>query len=101
MERVAERFIRYAKQYTTSNPESETCPSTDRQIGFMKKLVDELKEIGCCEIELDNFGCVLATIPANGPENDPVIGFIAHVDTSPDFAGENVLPQIRWHNDSV
>jgi tripeptide aminopeptidase len=53
-----------------------------------------LHEIGCSEIELDEFGYVIATIPANGLENLPVIGFVAHVDTSPDFSGENVNPQI-------
>jgi tripeptide aminopeptidase len=94
MEKVAERFIRYAKEYTTSDPESKTYPSTGRQLVFMKKLADELHEIGCSEIELDEFGYVIATIPANGLENLPVIGFVAHVDTSPDFSGENVNPQI-------
>lgn len=94
MEKVTERFIRYAKEYTTSDPGSETYPSTDRQIVFMKKLTDELWEIGCSEVKLDKFGYVMATIPANGVENAPVVGFIAHVDTSPDFSGENVQPQI-------
>jgi tripeptide aminopeptidase len=94
MEKVAERFIRYAKEYTTSDPESKTYPSTARQLVFMKKLADELREIGCSEIELDEFGYVMATVPANGFENVPVIGFVAHVDTSPDFSGENVNPQI-------
>jgi len=94
LEKVTERFIRYAKQYTTSNPESETYPSTERQMVFMQKLADELREIGCSEVELDEFGYVMATIPANGVENVPLIGFVAHVDTSPDFSGENVQPQI-------
>jgi tripeptide aminopeptidase len=94
MEKVAERFIRYAKEYTTSDPESKTYPSTARQLVFMKKLANELREIGCSEIELDEFGYVMATVPANGFENVPVIGFVAHVDTSPDFLGENVNPQI-------
>jgi tripeptide aminopeptidase len=94
MEKVAERFIRYAKEYTTSDPESKTYPSTARQLVFMKKLANELREIGCSEIELDEFGYVMATVPANGFENVPVIGFVAHVDTSPDFSGENVNPQI-------
>lgn len=93
-EKVVERFIRYAKEYTTSDPESETYPSTNRQLVFMKKLMDELKEIGLSEVEMDNFGYVTATIPANGIENAPVVGFVAHVDTSPDFPGENVQPQI-------
>ncbi len=94
MEKVVERFIRYAKEYTTSDPESETYPSTDRQLVFMKKLVEELKSIGLQEVEMDRFGYVTATIPANGIDDCPVVGFISHVDTSPDFSGENVQPQI-------
>ena len=94
MERVTERFIRYVKQHTTSDPESITYPSTDRQMVFMKKLAAELMEIGCSEVELDEFGYVTATIPSNGIGDVPVVGFVAHVDTSPDFPGENVQPQI-------
>jgi tripeptide aminopeptidase len=94
MEKVVERFLRYAKDYTTSDPESETCPSTERQMVFMKKLKAELIEIGLQEVELDENGYLMATIPANTSEKAPVVGFIAHVDTSPDFAGENVKPQI-------
>ncbi len=94
MEKVINRFIKYAKEYTTSDPESKTYPSTNRQIVFMKKLVDELNEIGLSEVEMDKYGYVTATIPANGVESSKVVGFVAHVDTSPDFAGENVKPQI-------
>lgn len=94
MEKVAERFIRYAKIYTTSDPESATYPSSERQLVFMRNLVKELEEIGCTEIEMDEFGYVMATIPANNDKLVPVVGFIAHVDTSPDFSGENVQPQI-------
>jgi tripeptide aminopeptidase len=94
MEKVVERFLRYAKDYTTSDPESETCPSTERQMVFMEKLKAELIEIGLQEVELDENGYLMATIPANTSEKAPVIGFIAHVDTSPDFAGESVQPQI-------
>ena len=94
MEKVVERFIRYAREYTTSNPNSTTYPSTDGQMEFMKKLETELKTIGLKEVELDNYGYLTATIPANGVENCPVVGFIAHIDTSPDFRGENVNPQI-------
>ncbi len=94
MEKVVERFINYAKEYTTSDPESKSYPSTERQTVFLKKLVEELEKIGCKEVEIDEFSYVTATIPASGIENAPVIGFIAHVDTSPDFAGENVNPQI-------
>ncbi len=101
MEKVAERFISYAKQYTTSDPESKTYPSTDRQLTFMKKMASELKSIGLDEVDMDKFGYVTATIPANGVENSPVVGFIAHVDTSPDFSGENVNPQIFQNYDGA
>lgn len=94
MEKVVERFINYAKQYTTSDPKSKTYPSTDRQLVFMKKLVEELKEIGLSEVEMDKYGYVTATIPAKGVSDCPVVGFISHVDTSPDFSGESVEPQI-------
>jgi len=94
MEKVVERFIRYAKEYTTSDPESKTYPSTNRQLVFMRKLVDELKGIGLSEVEMDNYGYVTATIPAKGVEGGEVVGFVSHVDTSPDFSGENVNPQI-------
>ncbi|WP_206611002.1 peptidase T [Mariniphaga sediminis] len=94
MDKVVERFIRYAKEFTTSDPESKTCPSTERQMVFMKKLEAELKEIGLAEVELDENGYLMATVPSNGNDSGPVVGFIAHVDTSPDFSGENVQPQI-------
>lgn len=94
MEKVVERFIRYAKECTASDPDSTTCPSTPCQTEFMKKLEAELQTLGLQEIELGNGGYLTATIPANGVENCPVVGFIAHVDTSPDFKGDNVNPQI-------
>ncbi|MEN8116578.1 MAG: peptidase T [Bacteroidota bacterium] len=94
MEKVVERFINYAKHHTTSDPESKTYPSTIRQLDFMEKLVEELKAIGLSEVEMDKYGYVTAVIPAKGSDNKPVVGFIAHVDTSPDFSGENVNPQI-------
>mgnify|MGYP000327276371 CR=1 FL=1 len=101
MEKVVERFLAYARQYTTSDPESTTYPSTDRQLVFMKKLVEELKTIGLSEVEMDKYGYVTATLPANGVEDCPVVGFIAHVDTSPDFSGENVNPQIIENYDGT
>ncbi|HYQ57051.1 MAG TPA: peptidase T [Draconibacterium sp.] len=99
MEKVVERFINYAKQYTTSDPKSKTYPSTDRQLVFMKKLVEELKEIGLSDVEMDEYGYVTATVPAKGVSESPVVGFIAHVDTSPDFSGKNVEPQILENYD--
>lgn len=101
MEKVVERFIRYAKQYTTSDPTSKAYPSTNRQISFMKKLVEELYEIGLSDVKMDSYGYVTATIPARGVEDAPVVGFIAHVDTSPDFSGENVQPQIVRNYDGA
>ncbi len=94
MDKVVERFIRYAKQYTTSDPESNSFPSTPGQIDFAKLLVDELKSIGVGEVELDKNGYVTGTIPANTPGDFPVVGFIAHLDTSPDFPGRDVKPRI-------
>ncbi|PIF06357.1 MAG: peptidase T [Draconibacterium sp.] len=94
MEKVVERFIRYAKQHTTSDPQSGTYPSTERQSVFMKKLAKELEEIGLSEISIDQYNYVTASVPANTEKNVPVVGFVAHVDTSPDFSGENVQPQI-------
>ncbi len=94
MEKVTERFIRYAKTHTTSDPGSDAFPSTDRQMVFMKMLKNELIEIGLKEVDLDENGYLMATVPANGNEHAPVVGFVSHVDTSPDFPGENVQPQI-------
>ncbi len=98
-EKVTERFIRYVKIHTTSDPESSTYPSTSRQMGFMQLLAEELKSIGCTEVEIDDFGYLMATIPANTNKKLPVVGFIAHVDTSPDFSGENVQPHIIMNYD--
>lgn len=98
-EKVTARFIRYVKIHTTSDPESSTYPSTSRQLDFMQLLAEELKSIGCTEVETDDFGYLTATIPANTNKKLPVVGFIAHVDTSPDFSGENVQPQIIMNYD--
>jgi tripeptide aminopeptidase len=95
MEKVIDRFIRYAKEYTTSDSASKTFPSTTRQLDFADKLVAELEGIGMEEVEKDEYGYVMATLPSNTTEKCPVIGFVAHMDTSPDFSGENVNPQIR------
>ncbi|MDD4143056.1 MAG: peptidase T [Prolixibacteraceae bacterium] len=94
IEKVTERFIRYAKAYTSSNPESKSFPSTKQQLVFMRQLEKELKSIGLSEVDLDENGYLMATIPANGYDKGPVPGFIAHVDTSPDFEGKDVDPQI-------
>ncbi len=80
--------------HTTSDFGSQSFPSTNRQLNFAKVLEDELREIGLCEVETDQYGYVSATLPSNCGDNIPVIGFIAHLDTSPDFNGENVKPAI-------
>lgn len=94
MENLVPRFLEYAKTYTTSDPKSETFPSTNRQLAFAATLAEELKALGMSEVEVDKHGYVMATLPANVPGNIPVVGFVAHMDTSPDFSGENVKPQI-------
>jgi tripeptide aminopeptidase len=89
---VIERFIRYAKIDTQSDHYSESFPSTLKQLDLAKVLLAELKEIGLSDIHLDASGYVYATLPAT-VTGAPVIGFIAHMDTSPDLSGTNVNPQ--------
>lgn len=90
-----ERLLNYVKVYTTSDEESETMPSTVRQFDLAKKLVEEMKAIGIQDAHVDEKGYVYGTIPATeGYENRITLGLIAHMDTAPDFSGENVKPQI-------
>lgn len=91
---VKERFIKYVKIETTSDRDVETCPSTPGQMVFAKALAEELKAIGLQEISLDDHGYLMATLPANIEKQAPVLGLIAHMDTSPDMSGKNVNPQI-------
>ncbi|MFN6038845.1 MAG: peptidase T [Bacteroidota bacterium] len=93
---VTERFIRYAKIDTQSDASSPTCPSTEKQKNLSRILVDELKQMGIEDAELDEKGYVYATIPSNTEKKVPVICFCSHVDTSPDCTGENVNPQIHY-----
>lgn len=92
---VTDRFVRYAKIDTQSDPTSPTCPSTEKQKNLSRLLVDELKAMGITDAELDQHGYVYATIPSNSSKNVPVICFCSHVDTSPDCSGENVNPVIH------
>ena len=96
---VTERFIRYAKIDTQSNPDSPTCPSTMKQKNLGKLLVEELTAIGIKDAELDEHGYVYATIPSNTTKDVPVICFCSHMDTSPDCSGENVNPIIHTKYD--
>lgn len=92
MEKVVERFLRYAVIDTQSDPESATCPSTEKQMELARVLVQELQDIGMQDVSLDENGYVMATLPANVDREIPAIGFITHMDTSPDMSGENVRP---------
>ena len=89
---AADRLIRYVQVDTQSDPASETQPSTEKQKDLSRILVDELKQIGISDAELDEYGYVYATIPATTDKNVPVLCFCAHVDTAPDCSGKNVKP---------
>ena len=94
MKKIAERFIRYARIDTQSDERSTTCPSTAKQFNLTKSLADELNYLGLTKIDIDGNGYLFATIPSNVPYAVPAIGFIAHIDVSPDAPSENVKPQI-------
>ncbi|MFZ0454720.1 MAG: peptidase T [Ignavibacteriaceae bacterium] len=90
-----ERFLRYVKYDTQSDEESTSFPSTEKQKNLSKDLAKELKELGLSDAQMDENGYVMATLPSNTDKNVPVIGFIAHVDTSPAVSGANVNPVIN------
>jgi len=92
-EELLNRFLKYVKIYTTSDEMSESCPSTERQWDLAKVLVEDLKEIGLEDISLDKNGYVMATLAAN-TEGVPSIGWIAHMDTAPNYNGNHVNPRI-------
>lgn len=94
MEKLVERFLRYVGTCTTSSYETGTHPSTKSQYDFAAMLVKELDQIGMTDITLDETGYIMATLPANTNEKLPVIGFIAHMDTSPDMSAERVSPRM-------
>ncbi|MBN2349237.1 MAG: peptidase T [Bacteroidales bacterium] len=94
MEKIVDRFLRYVKIDTQSDENSSNMPSTEKQWDLLKLLEKELKDMGLKDTSLDNNGYLMATLPANTDKVVPIIGFIAHVDTSPDFTSTNVNPQI-------
>lgn len=97
-EKLLTRFLNYVKIYSTSDADSEATPSTERQWDIANYIVEELKTIGLEDVSIDENGYIMGYVPANnGKENQPTIGFISHYDTSPDFTGENVKPQV-WEN---
>ena len=91
---ITERFLKYVSFHTTSDAETNLTPSTPGQMVFAKYLVEELTAIGLSDISLDKNGYVMATLPANTDKEVPTIGFIAHLDTSPDMSGKNIKPRI-------
>ena len=93
MEKLLDRFLRYTRMDTQSNEDSQTQPSTDKQLNLLKLLCRELNDLGV-EASLDEYGYVMGRIPSNIAKEVPAVGFIAHVDTAPDASGENVKAQI-------
>ena len=91
---VTDRFLKYVKFDTKSDENTGVTPSTPGQMVFAKYLKEELEALGLTEITLDDNAYLMATLPANTDEEIPTIGFIAHLDTSPDMSGENVNPQM-------
>jgi len=92
---VLDRFLRYVKIDTQSDPESKTIPSTEKQKDIGKVLVEELLQMGISDAHLDEFGYVYATIPGNSDKKVPVICFCSHMDTSPDSSGKDVKPMVH------
>ena len=89
------RFLKYVSFDTQSDERSESYPSTEKQLVLLRYLKEELETIGLEDVTMDEYGYVMATLPATpGKENVPTIGFISHVDTSPDMSGANVKPHI-------
>ncbi|MCM1108568.1 MAG: peptidase T [Clostridium sp.] len=96
---LTERFLTYVSFDTQSDEEGQGCPSTDKQMVFARYLKQELESLGLEEISLDEHGYLFATLPANTDKPVPTIGFIAHMDTSPDCSGADVCPRIVYGYD--
>lgn len=94
MDKLLDRFINYVSFDTQSKPSTRQVPSTDGQLKLAKVLKQELSSLGFSDITLSDRGYLMATLPSNVAWPTPVIGFIAHLDTSPDFSGKNVVPQV-------
>ena len=89
-----ERFLRYVRIDTQSATDAECYPSTAKQLNLARVLVEELNALGMADVRLDEYGYVTATLPANIQTTAPVVGFLAHMDTSPAASGENVKPRV-------
>ena len=93
-QKIIERFISYVKIDSQSNADSEVTPSTKIQWDIANKLVQDLKDIGLSRVSIDKNAYIYATLPSNIKKKCPIIGFISHFDTSPDFSGTNIKPQV-------
>jgi tripeptide aminopeptidase len=95
---VLERFLRYVQVDTRADESSTACPTTAGQMVLQRQLADELRAIGLADVDLDDHGYLMATIPATPGVDAPIVGFIAHVDTSPEMPGHAVRPIVheRW-----
>ena len=94
MDQVTERFLRYVKIDTQSDENSDRCPSTAKQMKFAELLKVEMIDIGLKDVSLDGNGYLMGTVPSNTSKKIPVVGFISHMDTSPDMTAKNVNPHI-------
>ncbi|MBT8301111.1 MAG: peptidase T, partial [Maribacter sp.] len=94
MQQLLDRFLAYVKIDTQSDPNSDTTPSTEKQWNLATELAYELERIGLKDVSIDDNAYIMATLPGNIEKEVPVIGFIAHFDTTPDFSGTDVNPQI-------
>src|SRR5690625_2504651 len=99
--RLVDRFIRYVKIDTESDPNSQTTPSTKKQWDLANLLVKELKEMGMQDVSIDDNAYIMATLPSNVEHETPTIGFISHFDTSPDCTGKDVNPKITQNLDAT
>ncbi|MCQ2227546.1 MAG: peptidase T [Bacteroidales bacterium] len=99
MEKILDRFLGYVQVDTQSDENTELSPSTLQQMFFAQSLADELRKIGLSDVSVSDYGYVTATLPANDDTPRPTVGFIAHMDTSPDMSGKNVKPQIVTNYD--
>ncbi|MDO6738872.1 peptidase T [Wenyingzhuangia sp. 2_MG-2023] len=97
MQNILDRFISYITVDTQSDPNNPAFPSTEKQWVLARLLEQELQEIGLSDVMLDNNCYLTATLPSNVMHKVPTIGFVAHIDTSPDFSGKNVNPQIHYN----
>src|SRR4030095_14838792 len=92
---VLDRFLRYVQIDTGSDESSRSCPSTPGQLQLLELLVSELRALGVEDVTMDDNGYVMATSPASIDRDVPVIGLVAHVDTSPEMSGQNVIPIVH------